>query len=220
MFHVSVPNSPLHLILIFLPSFFSFFSFVFFSFSSSPVTDGEDGGELDLSGIDDGEIDRYLLTDKEIKIKTVLWMAANCDYLKEQKVKEAKIAQEKEQGIYKEKKTRKPVKKRGPINARTADEAIEKMLEQKKISSKINYDVLKDLSEGPELTILVGPGRPPENLAGVSGGSADPGRPVAVPVPKLESGPVVESGPQRALRGPSGSQEFVQNMRLKRSCSS
>ncbi|KAI5108417.1 BRF1, RNA polymerase III transcription initiation factor a, partial [Silurus meridionalis] len=35
---------------------------------------------------------------------------------------------------------------RAPINASTADEAIEKMLEQKRISSKINYDVLKDLN--------------------------------------------------------------------------
>lgn len=41
---------------------------------------------------------------------------------------------------------RKPAQKRAPINASTADEAIEKMLEQKKISCKINYDVLKDLN--------------------------------------------------------------------------
>lgn len=42
-----------------------------------------------------------------------------------------------------------PVKKRQPIRANTADEAIEKMLEQKRISSKINYDVLKDLNVKP-----------------------------------------------------------------------
>uniref|UniRef100_A0A665X632 B-related factor 1 n=1 Tax=Echeneis naucrates TaxID=173247 RepID=A0A665X632_ECHNA len=82
---------------------------------------------------------------KEIKIKTALWMAENSDYLKEQKEKEAKIAKEKELGIYKEKK----VTRRPPIRASTADEAIGKMLEQKKISSKINYDVLKDLNIKP-----------------------------------------------------------------------
>lgn len=76
-------------------------------------------------------------------------MAENSDYLKEQKEKEAKIAKEKELGIYKEKKPRGPVKKRQPIRANTADEAIEKMLEQKRISSKINYDVLKDLNVKP-----------------------------------------------------------------------
>lgn len=41
---------------------------------------------------------------------------------------------------------KKPSKKREPILASTAGEAIEKMLEQKKISSKINYDVLRDLN--------------------------------------------------------------------------
>ncbi|XP_041668488.1 transcription factor IIIB 90 kDa subunit-like [Cheilinus undulatus] len=105
-----------------------------------------DSGELDLSGIDDKEIELYLLSDKEIQIKTALWMAENSDYLKEQKEKEAKIAKEKELGIYKEKKPRGPSKKRQPIRANTADEAIEKMLEQKRISTKINYDVLKDLN--------------------------------------------------------------------------
>ncbi|XP_026195762.1 transcription factor IIIB 90 kDa subunit-like [Anabas testudineus] len=108
-----------------------------------------DSGELDLSGIDDSEIELYLLSDKEIKIKTALWMAENSDYLKEQKEKEAKIAKEKELGIYKEKKPRGPSKRRPQIRASTADEAIEKMLEQKKISSKINYDVLKDLNVKP-----------------------------------------------------------------------
>ncbi|XP_069391612.1 BRF1 general transcription factor IIIB subunit a isoform X2 [Paralichthys olivaceus] len=112
--------------------------------------DGDaDSGELDLSGIDDNEIELYLLDDREIKIKTALWMAENSDYLKEQKEKEAKIAKEKELGTYKEKKPRGPSKKRASIRARTADEAIGKMLEQKKISSKINYDVLKDLNIKP-----------------------------------------------------------------------
>lgn len=40
---------------------------------------------------------------------------------------------------------KKSCKRREPIQASTAGEAIEKMLEQKKISSKINYSVLRDL---------------------------------------------------------------------------
>ncbi|KAK1791036.1 hypothetical protein P4O66_002080 [Electrophorus voltai] len=106
-----------------------------------------ESGELDLSGIDDEEIDRYILNEKEVKIKTELWMLENADYLKEQKEKEEKIAKEKELGIYKEKKQRKPGQKRQPFSARTADEAIEKLLEQKRISNKINYDVLRDLNK-------------------------------------------------------------------------
>ncbi|KAJ8341337.1 hypothetical protein SKAU_G00336280 [Synaphobranchus kaupii] len=104
-----------------------------------------ENGDLDLNGIDDDEIERYLLNDKEVQIKTELWMRQNADYLQEQKEKEARIAKEKELGIYKEVKPRKPSKKREPICANTAGEAIEKMLEQKRISTKINYDVLRDL---------------------------------------------------------------------------
>ncbi|XP_038678014.1 BRF1 RNA polymerase III transcription initiation factor subunit b isoform X3 [Scyliorhinus canicula] len=103
-------------------------------------------GELDLDGIDDSEIERYLLSEKEVEMKTELWLRENADYLKEQKEKEERIAKEKELGIYKEQKPRKSSKKREPIRASTAGEAIEKMLEQKKISSKINYDVLRDLN--------------------------------------------------------------------------
>ncbi|XP_029453959.1 transcription factor IIIB 90 kDa subunit isoform X2 [Rhinatrema bivittatum] len=103
-------------------------------------------GELDLNGIDDTEIDRYILNEKEAEIKASLWMRENADYLKEQKEKEERIAKEKELGIYKEQKPKKSSKKREPIRASTAGEAIEKMLEQKKISSKINYDVLRDLN--------------------------------------------------------------------------
>lgn len=40
-------------------------------------------------------------------------------------------------------KPKKSCKRREPIQASTAGEAIEKMLEQKKISSKINYSVLR-----------------------------------------------------------------------------
>uniref|UniRef100_A0A4W5PKT2 Transcription factor IIIB 90 kDa subunit n=1 Tax=Hucho hucho TaxID=62062 RepID=A0A4W5PKT2_9TELE len=107
-----------------------------------------ENGELDLSGIDDDEIELYLLNDKEVKIKTELWLKQNEDYLKEQKEKEERIAKEKELGIYKDKKP-KSSKKRAPIHASTADEAIEKMLEQKKISTKINYDILKELNVKP-----------------------------------------------------------------------
>ncbi|XP_077092732.1 BRF1 general transcription factor IIIB subunit a [Siphateles boraxobius] len=107
-----------------------------------------ENGELDLNGIDEDEIDHYILNEKEVKVKTELWMLQNADYLKEQKEKEERIAKEKEEGTYKERKPRKKSARRHePINASTADEAIEKMLEQKRISTKINYDVLKDLNK-------------------------------------------------------------------------
>uniref|UniRef100_I3JYB8 B-related factor 1 n=1 Tax=Oreochromis niloticus TaxID=8128 RepID=I3JYB8_ORENI len=61
--------------------------------------------------------------------------------------KQERINKEKEEGTYKEKKKKKS-KKRDQIEALTAGEAIERMLEKKKISSKINYDVLRDLNRG------------------------------------------------------------------------
>ncbi|XP_017921349.1 PREDICTED: transcription factor IIIB 90 kDa subunit [Capra hircus] len=105
-------------------------------------------GELDLSGIDDLEIDRYILNEAEARVKAELWMRENAEYLREQKEKEARIAKERELGTYKEHKPKKSCKRREPIQASTAGEAIEKMLEQKKISSKINYSVLRGLDAG------------------------------------------------------------------------
>lgn len=103
--------------------------------------------ELDLTGLDDAELDKCLLNEEEIEIKTKLWMEENKDYLEKQKEKEEKEAKEREEGNKQEtKKKRKPYKKKaqtGPAN--TAGEAIEKMLVEKKISSKINYEVLRDL---------------------------------------------------------------------------
>ncbi|MEQ2259811.1 hypothetical protein XENORESO_018863 [Xenotaenia resolanae] len=88
---------------------------------------------------------QYILNDREVEVKTELWIKQNAEYLKEQKEKEERINKEKEQGTYKEKK--KKHKKREQIEAATAGEAIEKMLEKKRISSKINYDVLRDLNQ-------------------------------------------------------------------------
>ncbi|XP_030260187.1 transcription factor IIIB 90 kDa subunit [Sparus aurata] len=104
-----------------------------------------EGGELDLDGIDDQEIDKYILNEREVEVKTELWMKQNAEYLKEQKEKEERIKKEKEQGTYKE-KPKKSKKKKEQIEASTAGEAIERMLEKKKISSKINYEVLRDLN--------------------------------------------------------------------------
>ncbi|XP_078590437.1 transcription factor IIIB 90 kDa subunit-like isoform X2 [Branchiostoma floridae x Branchiostoma japonicum] len=111
----------------------------------------EEGGELDLTGINDEELDWFLLNDEEVRIKTEIWTLANADYIQKMKEKEEKEALEKEQGIHKpeQKKRRKP-KKKQPIQASTAGEAIEKMLQEKKISSKINYDVLRDLNKETE----------------------------------------------------------------------
>ncbi|XP_076777092.1 transcription factor IIIB 90 kDa subunit isoform X2 [Arvicanthis niloticus] len=131
--------------------------------SGDPKSSGD--GELDLSGIDDLEIDRYILNESEARVKAELWMRENAEYLREQREKEARIAKEKELGIYKEHKPKKSCKRREPILASTAGEAIEKMLEQKKISSKINYSVLRDLNSKGSGSPPRDDAQPPENAS-------------------------------------------------------
>lgn len=74
------------------------------SSQSRDPKDTSGDGELDLSGIDDLEIDRYILNEAEARVKAELWMRENAEYLREQREKEARIAKEKELGIYKEHK--------------------------------------------------------------------------------------------------------------------
>ncbi|XP_039079868.1 transcription factor IIIB 90 kDa subunit isoform X2 [Hyaena hyaena] len=135
------------------------------SSQSQDPTDACGDGELDLSGIDDLEIDRYILNEAEARVKAELWMRENAEYLREQREKEARIAKEKELGIYKEHKPKKSCKRREPIQASTAGEAIEKMLEQKKISSKINYSVLRDLNSKGAGGLPEGDARPEERTS-------------------------------------------------------
>jgi len=114
----------------------------------------EEEEELDLTGIDEDEIDSYLMSTAEIENKTKMWMTVNRDFLLEQ---EEKIKKEKElreemikKGIDPDKK-RKNYKKRNKQNLQcngTALEAIEKIVQEKKMSTKINYDVLKNLNMG------------------------------------------------------------------------
>ncbi|XP_055322354.1 transcription factor IIIB 90 kDa subunit [Sitodiplosis mosellana] len=107
-----------------------------------------DTGELDIDGLDDEEIDGYIMTEDESKYKDEMWNKLNADYLREAKAKEERLAKEKEEGKPEKKKRRVSRKKNiGPSN--TASEAIEKMLQEKKISTKINYEILKTLTAPP-----------------------------------------------------------------------
>jgi transcription factor IIIB subunit 2 len=104
----------------------------------------ETANDLSLEGLDDDEIDGYILTESEAVLKDKLWNQMNAEYLKMAKEREERAAKEREEGKP-EKKKRKPRKK--PIGpSSSAGEAIEKMLQEKKISSKINYDILKSLT--------------------------------------------------------------------------
>ncbi|CAH0594115.1 unnamed protein product [Chrysodeixis includens] len=101
--------------------------------------------ELVLEEKDEAYISSLIMTEEEVRHKAMLWNKINAGYLREQKVKEELRAKELEENKDKKKKLRGSYKKRTPCNAATAGEAIEKMIAEKKISSKINYDILKSL---------------------------------------------------------------------------
>ncbi|XP_051164881.1 transcription factor IIIB 90 kDa subunit [Leptopilina boulardi] len=106
-------------------------------------------GELDLTGLDDDEIDSYIMSEKEAQGKNNLWNNVNAKYLEAQKEKEEKRQKEKEEGKPEKKRRRTTSrKKNNQTPANSAGEAIEKMLQEKRISSKINYEVLKSLDVG------------------------------------------------------------------------
>lgn len=95
----------------------------------------QDDGELDLAGIDDDEIDSYLLTESEQQSREDLWNKVNTEYLQEKD----KEAEEEAPKVVKRKQQK---RKRAPCVATSANEAVETMLHEKRISSKINYEVL------------------------------------------------------------------------------
>uniref|UniRef100_A0A0K0EZN5 Transcription factor IIIB 90 kDa subunit (inferred by orthology to a human protein) n=1 Tax=Strongyloides venezuelensis TaxID=75913 RepID=A0A0K0EZN5_STRVS len=115
--------------------------------------DGEDEEEDTLSDIDDDEIDKYILSPKERALKEKLWLKANSHHLEEME-RRAKLKREMEERGEEEKtekKKRKPPRKRAKIEADTATEAMQMVIQEKKLSKKINYDVLKEIGLLPPL---------------------------------------------------------------------
>ncbi|XP_050588596.1 transcription factor IIIB 90 kDa subunit isoform X1 [Bombus affinis] len=105
-----------------------------------------DTGEIDVADLDDEELDSYIMSEKEAQFKHNLWNKVNAEYLNQQKEKEERRQKEKEEGKPEKKRRRTTKRNKNQVPANTAGEAIEKMLQEKKISSKINYEVLKSLN--------------------------------------------------------------------------
>jgi transcription factor IIIB subunit 2 len=111
----------------------------------------KDEGVLFVGDLDDDELDSYILSDHEATIKRSVWEEVNADWITGEQEKlrikeeeEAEMRMKESRGELPTRKKRK-VKKRLAIQASTAGEAIEKMLQEKRISNKINYDVLRQL---------------------------------------------------------------------------
>lgn len=110
------------------------------------VTFENGSGEIDVADLDDEELDSYIMSEKEAQFKHNLWNKVNADYLTQQKEKEEKRQKEKEEGKPEKKRRRTTKRNKSQPPANSAGEAIEKMLQEKKFSSKINYEVLKSLN--------------------------------------------------------------------------
>ncbi|XP_061391459.1 transcription factor IIIB 90 kDa subunit [Musca vetustissima] len=154
----------------------------------------DEGGELSLEGLDDEEINNYILTHEEAERKNIMWKALNAEYLKEMKEKEERLAKEREEGKPEKKKRKSRKKVIGPST--TAGEAIEKMLQEKKISTKINYDILKTLTEG---------GAASTSTASNSNNATDGGGSIKQEVKREDIKPkvdvIIESGPIHTKHG-------------------
>ncbi|XP_059310715.1 uncharacterized protein LOC132062089 [Lycium ferocissimum] len=140
----------------------------------------DDHDESDnFSDIDDVEVDGYLHNEQEKIYKKIIWETMNREYLEEQAAKEAAAldakkkyesrfancsedvqeaqriaaaaaANVKKSRMEKQQKRAAELKNSGP--AKSAAEAAKQMLTKKRLSSKINYDVLEKLFDesGPE----------------------------------------------------------------------
>uniref|UniRef100_A0A2P2M7L6 Uncharacterized protein MANES_08G152300 n=1 Tax=Rhizophora mucronata TaxID=61149 RepID=A0A2P2M7L6_RHIMU len=127
-----------------------------------------------FSDIDDAEVDGYLHNEEEKHYKKIIWEKMNQEYLEEQAAKEAAAAAAKEaweanfkdcpedlqaarelnaavaaavEKSKKEKQQKRAAEARNATPAQSASEAARRMLTKKRLSSKINYDVLEKLFE-------------------------------------------------------------------------
>ncbi|KRZ80550.1 Transcription factor IIIB 90 kDa subunit [Trichinella papuae] len=101
-----------------------------------------DASELNtLDDLDDDELDGYLLTPEEAALKTKLWIRVNGEFMEEYEKRKLLKEQEKEEAS----KGRKNYRKRGDDSiAATPGEAIKRMVFEKRLSKKINYEVLME----------------------------------------------------------------------------
>eukprot|EP00258_Populus_trichocarpa_P048592 XP_024464611.1 transcription factor IIIB 60 kDa subunit isoform X2 [Populus trichocarpa] len=140
---------------------------------SSKAFDESDG----FSDIDDAEVDSYLHNEEEKRYKKIIWEEMNREYLQEQAAKEAAAATLKkawEENFKncpedlqaakkldaavkadlakskKETQQKRASEARNLAPAKSAAEAVHRMLTKKRLGSKINYDVLEKLFEDSE----------------------------------------------------------------------
>ncbi|EGN97551.1 hypothetical protein SERLA73DRAFT_75218 [Serpula lacrymans var. lacrymans S7.3] len=101
----------------------------------------------ELQGLDEEELDRFLLTDEEVRIKERVWVELNREYLEAIAAK----GEQQETGTSnsksrKRKKTNNKPRDASTPSGSTAAESVRNLIKKNpKYSKRINYDALKDL---------------------------------------------------------------------------
>ncbi|EIN10033.1 cyclin-like protein [Punctularia strigosozonata HHB-11173 SS5] len=110
----------------------------------------------ELQGLDEEELDQFIMTEEEVKIRERVWVELNKDYLEA-------IA-----GTYsiRRKANNKPRDASTPHGSTAAESARNLVKKNPKFSKRINYDALKDLfiDEDNKLDIAFAEGRENDNL--------------------------------------------------------
>ena len=104
-------------------------------------------GDERLSDVDDDEINAYIRTEEEACQRETAWNELNRDYIEKQAEKQRNEEQKESSQLQ---GPQKPRKRRTPDNSvsRTAHEAASKMLRNKNLSNKVNYEALEELFGG------------------------------------------------------------------------
>ncbi|KAK7036690.1 transcription factor TFIIIB subunit brf1 [Paramarasmius palmivorus] len=99
----------------------------------------------ELLGLDEEELDAFLLNEEEVKIKERVWVELNKDYLEALAAKGDLTNEPKSKSRKKRKTNNKPRDMTTPHGATTAESVRNLIKKNPKYSKRINYDALKDL---------------------------------------------------------------------------
>ncbi|KLO10354.1 hypothetical protein SCHPADRAFT_916374 [Schizopora paradoxa] len=107
--------------------------------------------EDELKGLDEEELDAFLLSEDEIKMKERVWVEINRDYLEALAAKGEPKDDQQSKSRKKRKTNNKPRDASTPSGS-TAGESVRNLLKKNpKYSKRINYDALADLFDGNSL---------------------------------------------------------------------
>ena len=138
--------------------------------STEGVIENKGNGDDDnLSDVDDDELNEYINTEDETKLKQVLWEELNRDYIEKKAAKEAKLkaeAEEKEEMLAQVEEAEKVAKEAGIILGRAA-------LSMEKASGPGRKRKKQTVSDGTEATAAVNGGSGGDGGASTSGAAGE-----------------------------------------------